>query len=630
MQTGPELIQRYVQTLPNQPGVYRMLDAKGAVLYVGKARDLKNRVGNYTSLAGKNNRLARMILQTAAMEFVTTRNEAEALLLEANLIKKLEPRYNILLRDDKSFPFLRMTEHEFPRICKYRGAREDKGDYFGPFASAGEVDKVIKQLQKAFLLRPCSDSMFDSRSRPCLQYQIKRCSAPCVDYISARDYAASLQQAKRFLKGENREIQDQLLAQMQAASAAEDFERAAELRDRLRALSQIQNQQALAFPHIKQADVIAITSDKGFACVQVFFFRDGQNFGNLSHFLRHDAEQSEAEILAAFLPQFYQQHRPPHDLLVSVEPTEKALLEEALGVQIHQPRRGDKYEAVQQASQNARQALARHLETRLSNEALMEKLVELFGLAAVPERIEVYDNSHISGSHAVGAMIVAGAEGFQKNHYRKFTIKDAATDDDFAMMREVLRRRLERLKNPKRQGEQEARSGDRASPEPAKQRSMEFSEENSGNDQKLLLLIDGGKGQLSAVREVMEELGLWGEIPVVAIAKGVDRNAGRETFHVPGKPEFQLPIDDPVLHYLQRLRDEAHRYVIGAHRQKRSAVIKKSALDEIKCIGAKRKKALLQHFGSARAVANASVDELAQISGFNQKTAQAVWEQFHR
>ena len=635
MPTGTELIKDYVKTLPHQPGVYRMMDEAGKVLYVGKARDLKNRVNNYTSLAGKNNRLAKMIMQTAAMEFVTTRNEAEALLLEANLIKKLEPRYNILLRDGKTFPFLLMSDHDFPRIQKYRGAKQDSGEHFGPFASAGDVDKVLKQLQRAFLLRPCSDNMFDSRTRPCLQYQIKRCSAPCVDYVSKQDYADLLTQAKQFLRGQSRVVQENLAAEMKAASEAMDYEQAAKLRDRLRALSQIQREQDLYFPHLKTADVIAIYKEKGIACIQVFFFREGQNFGNQSHFIRYEEGQEEAEILAAFLPQFYQKQPAAKQLYLSHQIADHELMEQALATKCSVPQRGDKAAAMKEVSRNAKEALGRHLQTRINNRAHLEKLAELFGLDEVPGRVEVYDNSHISGSHAVGGMIVAGPDGFEKKHYRKFSIKDAATDDDFAMMREVLRRRLSKFhsplvgeSNPEHQDLVGGKSEPSISP-PTQSRKRPWTPPQGGSENCPLLLIDGGKGQLSAVREVMEKLDLWGIIPVVAISKGPDRHAGREKFHVPGKAEFQLPIDDSTLHYLQRLRDEAHRYAIGTHRNKRSSALKKSELDTIKGIGAKRKKALLQHFGSARAVSNASLEELAAVEGISEKIAETLWQQFH-
>lgn len=575
-----------------------MLDEKGKALYVGKARDLKNRVNNYTSLAGKNNRLSQMILQTASMEFVTTRNEAEALLLEANLIKQLQPRYNILLRDGKSYPYLRISAHEFPRVSKYRGQKKGKDQYFGPFPSAGDVEKTVKQLQRVFQLRPCKDSMFESRTRPCLQHQIKRCSAPCVDYISPQDYDHEVKQAIRFLTGKSQQVQEDLRDEMLKASENLEFEQAARLRDRLKALGQIQRQQGLHLTTVKNADMIAIVREGNAACVQLFLIREGQNFGNIPHFLNANQEQSDAEVLAAFLPQFYQNQTAPKQLLVNIAPAETELLEEALQTRIHQPQRGEKAEAMEQVLRNAKQALRRYLDEKMGNHTLIEKVAELFELEQTPDRIEVYDNSHISGNHAVGGMIVAGAEGFLKQHYRQFTIKEAAGDDDFGMMREVLTRRLKRLKD-------------------------DFPENPP------LLLIDGGKGQLSAVRAVMEKLELWGEVPVVAIAKGPDRNAGREEFHLPGKAPFMLPLNDPVLHYLQRLRDEAHRFAIGSHRNKRSSALKKSELDEIPGIGAKRKRALLQHFGSAKAVANASVEELEKVEGINAKTATTIWQQFH-
>lgn len=593
-----------------------MLDKDGQVLYVGKARDLKQRVSNYTSLAGKNQRLATMIMQTCSMEFVVTRNESEALLLEANLIKKLEPRYNILLRDGKTFAMLLMTDHEFPRIQKYRGPKNKSGQYFGPFAAQGDLTKTLTQLQRVFLLRPCSDTMFEGRKRPCLQYQIKRCSAPCVDYISKEDYAHLVKEAKRFLRGQSRDVQDNLLAEMQEASDAMEFERAAILRDRLKALTNIQHEQGLQVPHIGDADIVAIHLAQGIACVQLFFFREGHHYGNQSYFLKQTAEQNEADILYAFLLQFYQKHSPPKHILVSHTLEETAVLEEALStiagskVTLSTPQRGDKREVMRQCQHNAELALGRHLASHSTQRSLLQKLTELFGLPDIPQRIEIYDNSHISGTDAIGAMVVAGPDGFMKNEYRKFTIRQAATDDDYAMMREVLSRRLKRLQ-----------SAD----------SSTVREENTNQLPTTpdLLLIDGGAGQLSAVQDVMEELGVWGTIPVVAIAKGPDRNAGREKFFVPGKPLFQLPENDPVLHYLQRLRDEAHRYAIGTHRAKRSSNITRSELDNIAGIGAKRKKALLHHFGSARAVSNASLDEITQVEGINARTAEQIWNHFH-
>ena len=612
--TGVDLIKQLVRTLPNRPGVYRMVDTAGQVLYVGKARDLKQRVNNYTSLAGKNQRLATMIMQTAAMEFVVTRNEAEALLLEANLIKSLEPRYNILLRDGKSFPMLLITAHDFPRVQKYRGPKDDsKGQYFGPFPSAGDLNQTITQLQKLFLLRPCSDNYFESRSRPCLQYQIKRCSAPCVDYVSKPDYAKLVTQAKQFMCGERQDMQAALLRDMQDASEAMQYERAALLRDRVKALTQIQQQQGLQLPSVREADILALTLREGVACVQLFFFREGMHYGNQSYFLKQTADQDEAEILAAFIMQFYQRHDIAKTILVSHSIEGRELIQEALSAQAGRavrlivPQRGDKAEVMKQALQNAELALQRHLANNASQRELLQKVAELFELPAPPARIEVYDNSHISGTNAIGAMIVAGVDGFIKNEYRKFTIKQAGTDDDYAMMREVLHRRLSRWQ--KESGQAGTDDAEATRPD--------------------LLLIDGGAGQLSAVREVMETLNLWGIIPVVAIAKGVDRNAGREKFFVPGKPMFQLPEHDAVLHYLQRLRDEAHRFAIGTHRAKRSSQLTRSQLDEIAGIGAKRKKALLHYFGSARAVANASKAELQCVEGISQAVATQIWNHFH-
>ncbi len=599
---GTEIIRKYWQDLPSLPGVYRMLDAQGTVLYVGKARDLKNRVSAYTTLRDKNARQINMINQTASMEFITTRNESEALLLEANLIRKLEPRYNILLRDDKSFPYLLLTAHDFPQMRVYRGAKTEKGEYYGPFASAGDLRHTIQHLQRVLLLRPCKDSYYEKRTRPCLQYQIKRCSAPCVGLIAKEEYAKSIGEAKKLLRGQSRAVQESLLAQMQAASAVEEYEKAAALRDRLKALTRIQQEQGLQVPSIDQADVIALVREGSLACIQVFVYRDGRNFGNLPYFLPSTAEESESEILSAFLPQFYQKHESPGMALLSHEPQEREWLEEALKIKILTPKRGDKAEAVAQAVKNAEQALRRKQNEKLGEAKLLQGVAELFGLAETPKRIEVYDNSHISGTDAVGAMIVAGPDGLMKKEYRKFNIKTASGDDDYAMMREVLRRRLNR--SQKTEGQKEWPNPD-------------------------LLLIDGGAGQLSAALEVLEELGLKDKIPTAAIAKGPDRNAGRERFFIPGRPDFQLPVDDPVLHYLQRLRDEVHRFAIGTHRAKRSSNLTRSELDTIPGIAAKRKKALLHHFGSARAVSNASAQEIAQVEGISSKVADQIWRHFH-
>lgn len=609
---GTELIQRYVNDLPHLPGVYRMLDAGGKALYVGKARDLKNRVAAYTTLRDKNARQIQMISQTASMEFITTRNESEALLLEANLVRRLEPRYNVLLRDDKSFPYLLLSDHDFPQIRSYRGAKTEKGEYFGPFASAKELNRSIEHLQRVLLLRPCSDSYFAARKRPCLQYQIRRCSAPCVGLISREDYTKSVAEARKLLRGQSRAVQEALLAEMQAESTAMNYEKAAALRDRIQALTRIQQEQGLQVPGVENADVMALAREGNLACVQVFLYRDGQNLGNLSYFLSAGVEQEESELLAAFLSQFYARHDAPPQVMLSHLPPEKELLEEVFKTDFTVPQRGEKADAVRQALINATQALKRRKDESLRETALLEEVAKLFGLPAPLKRIEVYDNSHISGTHAVGAMIVAGAEGLMKKEYRKFTIKTAAGDDDYGMMREVLRRRLCRIQDSGI-GNQEKQESD-LNPE-------------SRTLNPDLLLIDGGAGQLSAALEVMNELNL--QIPIAAIAKGPERNAGRERFFLPGKPDFQLPPDNPVLHYLQRLRDEAHRFAIGSHRTKRSAALTKSELDTIPGIGAKRKKALLHHFGSSKAVANASAEELAQVEGINEKTAESIWRFFH-
>ncbi len=660
---GTDLIKSYLQDLPNLPGVYRMLDAEGNPLYVGKAKNLRNRVANYTTLRDKNMRLMTMINQTCAMEFITTKNESEALLLEANLIKKLQPRYNILLRDDKSFPYLLLTHHEFPQIRIYRGAKTIKGDYFGPFASKGDLYHTIQHLQRALLLRPCTDNYFESRKRPCLQYQIKRCSAPCVNLISQADYAKLVGEAKKLLRGQSRAVQEAVLAEMQEAAEKEEYERAAILRDRLKALTKIQQEQGLQVPSIDEADVVVLVRDKTLACVQVFLYRNGQNFGNLPYFLNCHEEQSEAELMAAFLAQFYQRHDAPKQLLLSHEPEDAEWLAGALkekcghAVSFAVPQRGEKAEVIAQALKNAKMALQRKLDERMGEAHLLEGVAKIFNLPAPPKRIEVYDNSHISGTDAIGGMIVASPEGLMKKAYRKFNIKTASGDDDYGMMREVLSRRLQRLSAP------------------CSVPREEISEHGTQNTEHApdLLLIDGGAGQLSAALDVLQELSL--NIPIVAIAKGPDRNAGRERFFLPlplsnttplppaggvgggrqsssehpdsnllhphpspppqavegakSYKEFQLPINDPVLHYLQRLRDEAHRFAIGTHRDKRSAKIKRSELDSISGIAAKRKKALLHYFGSSRAVANATVEELSKVEGISQKTAQMIWNHFH-
>jgi excinuclease ABC subunit C len=609
---GQAIIRRYVAELPLLPGVYRMLDAEGKALYVGKAKHLKKRVSSYVNTGALPTRLLRMIAQTVAMEFTTTRSEAEALLLEANLIRKLAPRYNILLRDDKSFPYIYFSgDHEYPRIAKHRGAKTGKGKYFGPFVSAGAVDETIALLQKAFLIRPCADTVFKHRTRPCLQYQIKRCSAPCVRKISPQDYAGLVSQAQDFLSGKSRQIQQQLLAQMQQLSLAMRYEEAGHLRDRIRALTATQDQHALEMAAIGDADVIAMARDGRHAAVQLFSYRGGSNYGSRTSFLAHTEGEADADIIGQFIGQYYQTQPVPPRILISHLLEDTVLLEEALAlraafkVEIIHPLRGEKRQVVEQALRNAREALVRHISMTVSQREAMEGLATLFGLAEPPERIEVYDNSHISGTHAVGAMIVAGPEGFMKGEYRKFNIRapqpgsaSSSGGDDYAMLREVLTRRF--------------RAGGSV-------------EEHKKPD---LLLIDGGAGQLSAALKALEELGI-ADMVVVGIAKGPDRNAGREQFFLPGREPFMLPHHDAVLHFLQRLRDEAHRFAIGAHRNRRSKSIQVSELDQIPAIGPTRKRALLHHFGSVRAVSAASVEALAKVEGISQSTAQLIYNHFH-
>lgn len=605
---GREIIKRYVAELPHLPGVYRMLDKEGKVLYVGKAKHLKNRVGNYVNTGALNTRIQRMVSLTSSMEFITTRSEAEALLLEANLIKKFMPRYNILLRDDKSFPYIYLSgDHAYPRIAKHRGSKAAKGKYFGPFVSARAVDETIVHLQKAFLLRPCSDSIFKNRARPCLQYQIKRCSAPCVRKINEEDYAGLVAQAERFLKGKSQEVQQELTRQMQELSLSMQFEKASVIRDRIRALNQIQQGQALSFQGIGDADVIALSRDSAMACIQLFSFRSGRNYGNKCFFPQHTMEASDSDIISTFIGQFYQTHPVPPTLIVSHLLDEMTLLEEALRlhanykVEIAMPLRGTKREAVDAAVRNAREALSRHMAVHVSQREALKKLRDVMGMEEAPERIEIYDNSHISGTNAVGAMVVAARDGFVKNAYRTFNIKqqELVPGDDYGMMREVLSRRFKRLQ-----------------------------EEENDSNRPDLVLIDGGAGHLKVAQAVFEEMGVQG-ICLAAIAKGVDRNAGREWIHLPNKEAFQLPVDDPVLHYLQRLRDEAHRFAIGTHRNKRSKGMHVSTLDEIPFIGASRKKALLQHFGSVRALSGASEADIANVPGISKTTAKIIYDHFH-
>ncbi|MBO9422251.1 excinuclease ABC subunit UvrC [Labrenzia sp. R4_2] len=631
---GVEVIAREVKRLPNGPGVYRMLDENGEVLYVGKARSLKKRVTSYTRLQGQSNRIMRMILATAAMEFVVTNTEPEALLLEANLIKRFRPRFNVLLRDDKSFPYILVTgDHESAAIVKHRGARKRKGDYFGPFASAGAVDRTINALQKAFLIRTCSDSYYENRTRPCLQYQIKRCAGPCTGEIAPEDYASLVSEAKAFLSGRSQLIKEQLAAQMETASADLEFERAAIYRDRLAALSHVQAHQGINPQTVDEADVFAIHQEGGQSCVQVFFFRTGQNWGNRAYFPKADKSWDEADILESFLAQFYDDKPAPKQILLSHPLGEQELLGEALTermsrkVEVTVPKRGEKKELVVHAMTNAREALGRRLAETSSQARLLKGVAEAFDLATPPRRIEVYDNSHIMGTNAVGGMIVAGPEGFAKAHYRKFNIKseDLVPGDDYGMMREVLTRRFSRLMKEHARPEGGETSNPKDTPEPEEADAPVDTDVPAWPD---LVLIDGGQGQLTAARETLEELGLT-DVPLVGIAKGPDRDAGREKFFITGKPSFMLPERDPVLYFVQRLRDEAHRFAIGSHRARRKKDIAKNPLDEIAGIGPTRKKALLSHFGTAKAVSKAGVDDLAAVPGISEAIARLVYDHFH-
>ncbi|SCZ49779.1 Excinuclease ABC subunit C [Epibacterium ulvae] len=608
--TGYKVIQHYVKTLETSPGVYRMLDAESRVLYVGKARNLRARVSNYTR-PGNSPRIEKMISLTASMMFLTTRTETEALLLEQNLIKQLKPKYNVLLRDDKSFPNIIVAKnHAFAQIKKHRGARKENGSYFGPFASAGAVNRTLNQLQKAFLLRNCSDAMFDSRTRPCLQYQIKRCSAPCTGMISREDYNESVRDAERFLSGRSTKIQEELAEQMMAASEAMEFERAAALRDRIKALTQVQSVQGINPRGVAEADIIGLHIEKGQACVQVFFIRANQNWGNQDFYPRIDADNSPAEVMEAFVGQFYDNKEVPRQLILSdgIENTDlmcDALSEKAgRKVEILVPIRGEKTELVAGAVRNARESLARKMAESATQAKLLRGLAEAFALEGPPQRIEVYDNSHIQGTNAVGGMIVAGPEGFVKNAYRKFNIKgdDLTPGDDFGMMKEVLHRRFSRLLK-----------------------------EDPGRDKGLwpdLLLIDGGAGQVSAVAEIMEEHGVQ-DIPMVGVAKGEDRDHGKEEFYRIGERPFALQRNDPVLYFIQRLRDEAHRFAIGTHRAKRAKSMSANPLDDVPGVGASRKRALLIHFGSAKAVTRADLADLRAVDGISDALAERIYDHFH-
>ncbi len=624
--SGADIINAFVKRLPNNPGVYRMFNSDGDVLYVGKARSLKKRVSNYARGVGHSNRITRMIGETATMEFVVTRTETEALLLEANLIKRLRPRFNVLLRDDKSFPYILLSgNHRAPGIFKHRGARTRKGEYFGPFASAGAVGRTINALQRAFLLRTCTDSVFETRTRPCLLYQIKRCSGPCTHEVSDADYAELVGEAKAFLSGKSQTVKDHLAAAMQAASAELDFEHAAVYRDRLSALSHVQSHQGINPQTVEEADVFAIHQEGGMTCIQVFFFRTGQNWGNRAYFPKADSSLGPAEVLGAFLSQFYDDKPCPKLVLLSESVEEQSLIAEALSsranhrVQVNVPQRGEKKELVDHALTNAREALGRRLAETSSQARLLKGLAETFGLPHTPRRIEVYDNSHIMGTNAVGGMIVAGPEGFVKNQYRKFNIKstDITPGDDFGMMREVIERRFSRL--VKEHGE----------PEPVTGTESLEAVNDAFPAWPDVILIDGGQGQVGAVRQILGELGISHLVTAIGIAKGVDREAGRERFFVEGKQAFTLPPRDPVLYFIQRMRDEAHRFAIGTHRARRKKEMVANPLDEISGIGPTRKRALLHHFGTAKAVSRAAIEDLMQIDGISEAMAKTIHDHFH-
>ncbi|KJS41604.1 MAG: excinuclease ABC subunit C [Roseovarius sp. BRH_c41] len=608
--TGYEVIRDYLRSLDASPGVYRMLDAQARVLYVGKARNLRARVSNYARPSGHTGRIARMISETASMMFLTTATETEALLLEQNLIKQLKPRYNVLLRDDKSFPNILVTGHDFPMIKKHRGAKREKGSYYGPFASAGAVNRTLAQLQRVFQLRNCTDAMFESRTRPCLQHQIKRCTAPCVGKISRADYAVQVSDAERYLSGRSTEIQEKLAAQMAEAAEAMEFERAAALRDRIKAMTQVQTAQGINPRTVDEADVIALHLENGQACVQVFFIRGGQNWGNQDFYPRVGVDVEEAEALEAFIGQFYDSKEPPRGLLLSHPIEDADLMQQALSdklgrkVTLTVPLRGEKAELIDAAMRNARESLARKLAETATQGKLLRGLAEAFDLAGPPQRIEVYDNSHIQGTDAVGAMIVAGPEGMMKNQYRKFNIRgDALTPgDDFGMMKEVLTRRFKRL--------------------------LKEDPDRSQGQWPDLLLIDGGAGQVSVVASIMREMGVE-DIPMVGVAKGVDRDHGKEEFHRIGKHPMALRHNDPVLYFVQRLRDEAHRFAIGTHRAKRAKAVGATPLDEVPGIGAARKRALLAHFGSAKAVSRANLADLRAVEGVSDAMAQKLYDFFH-
>lgn len=604
---GADYIADFLKTLPSLPGVYRMLGEDASVLYVGKAKNLKKRVTSYTAPEKNSVRIQRMVSQTIQMEFTVTHTEAEALLLEANLIKKLKPRYNILLRDDKSFPYILIRDdHAFPQVTKHRGTKNEKGDYFGPFASTTAVNQSLNILQRAFLLRNCSDNTFSMRTRPCLQYQIKRCTAPCVNKVTEKEYAKQIFMARQFLSGKSRSIQEEFVQKMQAASVDHDFETAAFYRDRIRALTHIQSHQNIHLDNIGNADIHALYQKDGFTCIEVFFFRSGQNFGNRAYFPRHEKDDAPENIISSFIAQFYLNKPIPKNIILSHAPADKTLIASAFrsqvkhAVRIEIPARGNKKSLIDMALENAKKSLAQKRVAEISHADILEKLADRFGLPSIPERIEVYDNSHISGTNALGVMIVVGPDGFQRNAYRKFNMPKEVAGDDYAMMSAMLKRRFQSL----------LREQSDAPPYPD------------------LLLIDGGQGQLSKVLKVMADLGI-SDIPVIGIAKGINRNAGRERLFMDGKPPLQLEPNDPLLYFLQRIRDESHRFAITSHRAKRSKSLIKNPLDEIPGIGSKKKKALLLHFGSAKAVAEAGISDLQKVDGISRSFAEKVYSFFH-
>jgi len=637
---GEDAIARYARHAPASPGVYRMIDARGEVLYVGKAKNIKKRILAYRRPQAHPTRIARMIAATAAIEFVSTATETEALLLEANLIKRLRPRFNVLLRDDKSFPYILISgDRTAPQILKHRGARNRPGDYFGPFASVWAVNRTITALERAFLIRSCSNAVYESRTRPCLLHQIKRCSAPCTGEISHVDYAELVREAKAFLSGRSRAVKEELAAEMEKASAALDFERAAIYRDRLAALSAIQAHQGINPRGVEEADVFALYQEGGFSCVEVFFFRTGQNWGNRAYFPRADRSLGPEDVLGAFIAQFYDDKPSPRCIFVSHDVTDRALIAEALSVksgrrvEVVVPKRGEKKELVEHALANAREALGRKLAETSSQQRLLGELAQTFGLPHPPRRVEIYDNSHIQGTNAVGAMIVAGPEGFRKNQYRKFNIRsaDLTPGDDYGMMREVLTRRFKRLiaEAPRDAGEPAPAGAPTGFAEGAVAALNE--EPHDGDDESpwpSLVLIDGGLGQLTAARETLDALGV-GDVPIVAIAKGPERDAGRETFFMAGRAAFKLKPRDPVLYFVERLRDEAHRFAVGSHRQRRRRDLREAGLQEIAGIGPTRKRALLRHFGTLKAIERASVADLQQVPGVSAETARRVYDFFH-